>query len=93
AICDIQMTQSPSSLPASLGDKVTITCRASESISNALNWYQQKPGKAPELLMYFTDKLENGVPSRFSGSGSRTDYSLTINSLESEDTADYFCQQ
>ncbi|KAL1763306.1 immunoglobulin kappa light chain [Sigmodon hispidus] len=87
------MTQSPSSLPASLGDKVTITCRASESISNALNWYQQKPGKAPELLMYFTDKLENGVPSRFSGSGSRTDYSLTINSLESEDTADYFCQQ
>ncbi|KAL1765398.1 immunoglobulin light chain variable region [Sigmodon hispidus] len=93
AICDIQMTQSPSSLSASLGDKVTITCWASESIGYALNWYQQKPGKAPQLLIYGTDSLSDGVPSRFSGSESGTDYSLTINSLEPEDTADYFCQQ
>ncbi|KAL1764827.1 Ig kappa chain V-I region HK102 [Sigmodon hispidus] len=91
--CDIQMTQFPSSLPASLGDKVTITCQASKSIGNALNWYQRKPGKAPKLLIYFKDELENGVSSRFSGSGSGTDYSLTINSLESDDVADYFCQQ
>ncbi|KAL1765397.1 immunoglobulin kappa chain variable region, partial [Sigmodon hispidus] len=93
AICDIQMTQSPSSLSASLGDKVTITCRASQDISNRLHWYQQKPGKAPQLLIYGTNSLAEGIPSRFSGSGSGTDYSLTINSLEPEDPADYFCQQ
>uniref|UniRef100_A0A8C8UBN1 Ig-like domain-containing protein n=1 Tax=Peromyscus maniculatus bairdii TaxID=230844 RepID=A0A8C8UBN1_PERMB len=93
ARCDIQITQSPSSLSASLGDRVTITCRASQGIGFALTWYQQKPGKAPQLLIYGADSLEDGVPSRFSGSGFGTDYSLTISSLESEDFATYYCQQ
>ncbi|CAH7141976.1 AABR07051708.1 [Phodopus roborovskii] len=93
ARCDIQMTQSPSSLSASLGDRVTITCRASQNINNYLIWLQQKPGKAPKRLIYYTSNLDNGVPSRFSGSGSGTDYSLTISSLESEDIASYYCLQ
>nr|6XSK_J Chain J, 789-203-3C12 Fab Light Chain [Macaca mulatta]6XSK_K Chain K, 789-203-3C12 Fab Light Chain [Macaca mulatta]6XSK_L Chain L, 789-203-3C12 Fab Light Chain [Macaca mulatta] len=90
---DIQMTQSPSSLSASVGDTVTITCRASQSISSWLAWYQQKPGKAPNLLIYRASTLQSGVPSRFSGSGSGTDFTLTISSLQSEDFATYFCQQ
>uniref|UniRef100_UPI003704D4F8 S304 fab light chain n=3 Tax=Homo sapiens TaxID=9606 RepID=UPI003704D4F8 len=90
---DIQMTQSPSSLSAAVGDRVTITCRASQSIGSYLNWYQQKPGKAPKLLIYAASSLQSGVPSRFSGSGSGTDFTLTISSLQPEDFAIYYCQQ
>nr|1EZV_Y Chain Y, LIGHT CHAIN (VL) OF FV-FRAGMENT [Mus musculus]1KB9_K Chain K, Light Chain (vl) Of Fv-fragment [Mus musculus]1KYO_K Chain K, LIGHT CHAIN (VL) OF FV-FRAGMENT [Mus musculus]1KYO_V Chain V, LIGHT CHAIN (VL) OF FV-FRAGMENT [Mus musculus]1P84_K Chain K, Light Chain (Vl) Of Fv-Fragment [Mus musculus]2IBZ_Y Chain Y, Variable Light chain of antibody fragment [Mus musculus]3CX5_K Chain K, LIGHT CHAIN (VL) OF FV-FRAGMENT [Mus musculus]3CX5_V Chain V, LIGHT CHAIN (VL) OF FV-FRAGMENT [Mus mus len=89
---DIELTQTPVSLAASLGDRVTISCRASQDINNFLNWYQQKPDGTIKLLIYYTSRLHAGVPSRFSGSGSGTDYSLTISNLEPEDIATYFCQ-
>nr|4ZS6_D Chain D, fab Light Chain [Homo sapiens]4ZS6_L Chain L, fab Light Chain [Homo sapiens] len=89
----IRMTQSPSFLSASVGDRVTITCRASQDINSFLAWYQQRPGKAPKLLIYGASNLETGVPSRFSGGGSGTDFTLTISSLQPEDIATYYCQQ
>uniref|UniRef100_UPI0032B08E15 Fab 2G7 Light Chain n=1 Tax=Homo sapiens TaxID=9606 RepID=UPI0032B08E15 len=92
ARCDIQMTQSPSTLSASVGDRVTITCRASQSISSWLAWYQQRPGQAPKLLIYMASTLQTGVPSRFSGSGSGTEFTLTISSLQPDDFATYYCQ-
>ncbi|MBZ3877834.1 Ig kappa chain V-I region Walker [Sciurus carolinensis] len=88
ARCDIQVT-----LSQSQGERVTITCRASEGISNYLNWYQQKPGQAHKLLIYYANRLESGVTSMFSGSGSGTDFTLTNSSLESEDVATSYCQQ
>ncbi|EHA99725.1 Ig kappa chain V-V region T1 [Heterocephalus glaber] len=93
ARCNIQMIQSPSSFLASIGDTVTISCRASQGINNYLVWYQQKPGKPPKLLIYLASNLESGVPARFSVSGSGTDYSLTINSVEAEDVGTYYCHQ
>uniref|UniRef100_A0A8C8W3E7 Ig-like domain-containing protein n=1 Tax=Peromyscus maniculatus bairdii TaxID=230844 RepID=A0A8C8W3E7_PERMB len=87
------MTQSPAFLSTSLGDSVIITCRASEDIYSSLAWYQQKPGKPPKLLIYRANILEDGVPSRFSGSGSGTQYFLKISSLQAEDVATYYCQQ
>uniref|UniRef100_A0A671ELB4 Ig-like domain-containing protein n=1 Tax=Rhinolophus ferrumequinum TaxID=59479 RepID=A0A671ELB4_RHIFE len=93
ARCDIQMTQSPSSVSASPGDRVTITCRASQGISSYLNWFQQKPGTAPKRLIYGASSLQTGVPSRFSGQGSGTEFTLTISSLQPEDVATYYCLQ
>nr|6BFS_L Chain L, Fab light Chain [Mus musculus] len=90
---DIQLTQSPSSLSASLGDTITITCHASQNINVWLSWYQQKPGNIPKLLIYKASNLHTGVPSRFSGSGSGTGFTLTISSLQPEDIATYYCQQ
>ncbi|OBS71874.1 hypothetical protein A6R68_13547 [Neotoma lepida] len=91
--CDIQVTQSPAFLSASLGDKVTITCLASQGISNELNWYQQKPGQAPTLLIYNANNLQSGVPSRFSGQYSGKSFTLTISSLKHEDVGTYYCLQ
>ncbi|EDK98822.1 mCG141784, partial [Mus musculus] len=91
--CDIQMTQSPSSLSASLGERVSLTCRASQDIGSSLNWLQQEPDGTIKRLIYATSSLDSGVPKRFSGSRSGSDYSLTISSLESEDFVDYYCLQ
>nr|4JPW_L Chain L, LIGHT CHAIN OF ANTIBODY 12A21 [Homo sapiens] len=88
---DIQMTQSPSSLSASVGDRVTINCQAGQGIGSSLNWYQKKPGRAPKLLVHGASNLQRGVPSRFSGSGFHTTFTLTISSLQPDDVATYFC--
>nr|BCL50801.1 anti-occludin single chain variable fragment [synthetic construct] len=89
----IQMTQSPASLSASPEEIVTITCQASQDIGNWVTWYQQKPGKSPQLLVYSATTLADGIPSRFSGSRSGTQYSLKISRLQVEDTGIYYCLQ
>nr|6LDX_L Chain L, Fab light chain [Oryctolagus cuniculus] len=91
---DPVMTQTPPSVSAAVGGTVTISCQSSQSVYNNDNlaWYQQKPGQPPKRLIYGASTLDSGVPSRFKGSGSGTQFTLTISGVECDDAATYYCQ-
>uniref|UniRef100_UPI0032D6DB8C D68_light chain n=1 Tax=Homo sapiens TaxID=9606 RepID=UPI0032D6DB8C len=95
---DIVMTQSPLSLPVTPGEPASISCRSSQSLLNTngynyLEWYLHKPGQSPQLLIYLGSHRASGVPDRFSGSGSGTDFTLKISRAEPEDVGVYYCMQ
>ena len=94
----IVLTQTPLSLSVSPGEPASISCRSSQSLlhtdgKNYLNWYLQKPGQSPQLLIYEATNRASGVPDRFSGSGSGTDFTLKISRVEAEDVGVYYCFQ
>uniref|UniRef100_A0A670K039 Ig-like domain-containing protein n=1 Tax=Podarcis muralis TaxID=64176 RepID=A0A670K039_PODMU len=75
------ITQTPASLQASLGDRVTIQCKAASSVSNNM------------LLIYGGSTRFEGTPDRFSGSYSGNDFSFTINGVHAKDEGEYYCGQ
>uniref|UniRef100_A0A665UM27 Ig-like domain-containing protein n=1 Tax=Echeneis naucrates TaxID=173247 RepID=A0A665UM27_ECHNA len=89
---EITLTQSPGAKSVSPGQTVSISCKASSSVSYYIHWYLQKPGETTKLLIYNANNGYTGVPERFSGSGSNSDFTLTISGVQTEDAAVYYCQ-
>uniref|UniRef100_A0A452SP19 Ig-like domain-containing protein n=1 Tax=Ursus americanus TaxID=9643 RepID=A0A452SP19_URSAM len=95
---EIVMTQTPLSLPVTPGESASISCKASQSLLHSngntyLSWFRQKPGQAPEGLIDLVSNRFSGVPDRFSGSGSGTDFTLKISRVEADDVGVYCCGQ
>uniref|UniRef100_A0A8C5Z5L3 Ig-like domain-containing protein n=1 Tax=Marmota marmota marmota TaxID=9994 RepID=A0A8C5Z5L3_MARMA len=93
---DIVLMQTPLSEPITPGQSASISCRASQSLLHSdgktyLYWFVHKPGQAPKRLIYQVSNRDTGVPDRFSGSGSGTEFTLTISRVEPEDAGVYYC--
>uniref|UniRef100_A0A667WXI1 Ig-like domain-containing protein n=1 Tax=Myripristis murdjan TaxID=586833 RepID=A0A667WXI1_9TELE len=92
----VTVTQ-PGAVSAALGASVTITCKTSQNVYvwnsyQRLAWYQQRDGEIPKRLIYNANTRASGIPGRFTGSGSGSDFTLTISGVQAEDAAVYYCQ-
>nr|ADD81220.1 immunoglobulin light chain [Larimichthys crocea] len=92
----VTVTQ-PGAVSSAVGGSVTINCRTSQNVYTwssyqALAWYQQRDGETPKRLIWGGNQRQSGIPARFTGSGSNSDFTLTISGVQTEDAAVYYCQ-
>uniref|UniRef100_A0A3P8PQ62 Immunoglobulin V-set domain-containing protein n=1 Tax=Astatotilapia calliptera TaxID=8154 RepID=A0A3P8PQ62_ASTCA len=90
----ITVTQ-PGAVSSAVGATVSIKCTTSQNVrvwsnNHLLSWYQQKDGGVPKLLIKYASTRQSGIPARFTGSGSNSDFTLTISGVQAEDAAVYY---
>uniref|UniRef100_A0AAZ1XX03 Ig-like domain-containing protein n=1 Tax=Oreochromis aureus TaxID=47969 RepID=A0AAZ1XX03_OREAU len=93
----ITVTQPGAVMSSAVGGSVNIKCGTSQDVrvwnnNHLLAWYQQRDGGVLKLLIYFATSRQSGIPARFTGSGSNSDFTLTISGVQAEDAAVYYCQ-
>uniref|UniRef100_A0A3P9JN92 Ig-like domain-containing protein n=1 Tax=Oryzias latipes TaxID=8090 RepID=A0A3P9JN92_ORYLA len=89
---EITVTQTPGSRSVVPEQTFSIRCQTSSYVGNNIEWYLQKSGEAPKLLIYYATTRQSGVSDRFRGSGSGSDFTLTISGVQAEDSGVYYCQ-
>uniref|UniRef100_A0A3B4F0H2 Ig-like domain-containing protein n=1 Tax=Pundamilia nyererei TaxID=303518 RepID=A0A3B4F0H2_9CICH len=84
----------PGAVSSAVGGSVNMDCKISHTVinSDSVEWYQHKQGEPPKLLVYWSNQRASGISSRFTGSGSDSDFTLTISGVQAEDAAVYYCQ-
>uniref|UniRef100_A0AAY5K781 Ig-like domain-containing protein n=1 Tax=Esox lucius TaxID=8010 RepID=A0AAY5K781_ESOLU len=90
------VTQTPAVEAVLPGQTVSLKCRTSSNVHDGagstprMTWYQQKPGGSPKLLIYWANRRASGTPSRFSGSGDYSDFTLTLKTISLSNEQEVF---
>uniref|UniRef100_A0A803TMY9 Ig-like domain-containing protein n=1 Tax=Anolis carolinensis TaxID=28377 RepID=A0A803TMY9_ANOCA len=83
----------PASKSVSTGQTLKLSCsKSSGSWDNRFWWIQQKSGGKPHYVQCSDGSSRGeGIPDRFTASGSGNTGFLTITNVQAEDEADYYC--